>query len=372
MSVLDRPELLCDRLADWVNARLGNPGSLPVRAELLGPPPTGNSNVTLPFAVTWDGDGEAPVELVLRLQHPANQIFLDADVHREFRVLSGLGAAGGVPSPTPRWFEPDPEILGHPFFVMDRVEGVVPVGKPSIHASGWLAERTPGERKRAWASSLAALAAVHGVDWRRHAGFLADAAHGTTIATRLAHARRWYDWVTDGRTYPITDAALDHLERTAHRIDDTNPVLLWGDARLGNTMFGADGTVAALLDWELASVGPAALDVGWWLCFDEFVTTAHGIERLDGYPTRAETIAEYAALTDSDLDELHWFEIYCAWVLTVTVIRMADIGVTEGRLAPETRMGEGNLTAQMLARWLDLPVPDLDPDYAARRGLPVR
>ena len=64
--------------------------------------------------------------------------------------------------------------------------------------------------------------------------------------------------------------------------------------------------------------------------------------------------------------------VLCAWVLTVTVIRMADIGVAAGRLAPSNRMGHGNLTAQMLARWLDLPVPELDPDYAARRGLSAR
>ena len=59
-------------------------------------------------------------------------------------------------------------------------------------------------------------------------------------------------------------------------------------------------------------------------------------------------------------------------MLTVTVIRMADIGVAAGRLPADNQMGTGNLTAQMLARWLDLPVPDLDPHYAARRGLPVR
>jgi hypothetical protein len=70
--------------------------------------------------------------------------------------------------------------------------------------------------------------------------------------------------------------------------------------------------------------------------------------------------------------DLGWFEMYALWVLTVTVIRMADIGVANGRLPADNRMGDGNLTAQMLARRLGLPVPDLDPNYAARRGLPVR
>jgi aminoglycoside phosphotransferase (APT) family kinase protein len=88
-----------------------------------------------------------------------------------------------------------------------------------------------------------------------------------------------------------------------------------------------------------------------------------------GYPDRDETIARYELLTGRTVGDLRWFEMLCAFVLTVTVIRMADIGVAGGRLPPDNRMGHGNLTAQMLARWLDLPVPELDAAYAARRGL---
>ena len=134
-------------------------------------------------------------------------------------------------------------------------------------------------------------------------------------------------------------------------------------------MFGEDHRVAAVLDWELASIGPAGIDLGWWLAMDEFQTTAHGIAPLPGYPDREATIERYAKLYGRVVDNVRWYEVLCAWALTVTVIRMADIGVAAGRLSPDNRMGHGNLTAQMLARWLDLPVPELDPAYAARRGL---
>ncbi len=139
-------------------------------------------------------------------------------------------------------------------------------------------------------------------------------------------------------------------------------------------IFRGDGTCAAILDWELASIGPAGLDLGWWLVMEEFQTSAHGIAPLPGWPGRDETIDRYTTLvtaaTTVDVDDLDWYEILAAWVLTVTVIRMADIGVARGTLPPTTRMGHGNLTAQMLARRLGLPVPRLDPDYARRRGLP--
>jgi aminoglycoside phosphotransferase (APT) family kinase protein len=164
--------------------------------------------------------------------------------------------------------------------------------------------------------------------------------------------------------------ALEYLvsEMPTEAID---PVLCWGDPRLGNILFGDDHRVAALLDWELAALGPPGIDLGWWLMFDEFTTRAHGVLPLPGYPDREVTIERHAELTGERVEHVEWYEIYAAWVVTVTVIRMADIAVEAGRLAPDNRMGHGNLTAQMLARRLDLPVPDLDPAYAARRGLPV-
>ena len=97
-------------------------------------------------------------------------------------------------------------------------------------------------------------------------------------------------------------------------------------------MFGADGRVAVLLDWELASIGPVGIDLGWWLAFDEFTTRAHGVDPVRGYPDRAATIERYERLTGRAVEHVRWFEVHCAWVLTVTVIRMADIAVAAGRL----------------------------------------
>lgn len=370
-EIVDRPVELAAALANWVGARLRGEGrmpSSPPQCVLHGTPATGNSNVTLPFTIRWGANANQRLDLVLRMQRPTNQIFLDPDVLREQQTLSALAAEGRVPVPTPRWADPDPSVLGHPFFVMDRVPGTVPTGIPSLHATGWLADLQPAQRTEAWESGIQALGAVHSVDWQSHVPFLADGANGTTLAQRIAHATTWYQWVTQGRKFTVTDAALDYLQRNKPA-ETEQPVLLWGDARMGNMIFGDDRRVAAVLDWELASIGPAGIDLGWWLAFDTFTTSAHGVDRLAGYPDRDSTIQRYQALTGHAVEHVRWFEIYCAWVLTVTVIRMADIGVAAGRLRADTRMGEGNLTAQMLARWLDLPVPDLDPDYAARRGL---
>jgi aminoglycoside phosphotransferase (APT) family kinase protein len=368
------PERLAQRLGVWITDRLRADGVVDDDADVqveLGPGPTsGNSNVTLPLAAHWHSAGQArSTELVLRMQVPTNQIFLDTDVLREHRVLSALDAVTTLPTPTPCWAESDPAVLGQPFFVMERVRGVVPAGTPSIHVTGWLSERTPEECRTAWESAMAAVVAIHDVDWRETLPFLTEAAVGATLETRLGHISDWYEWSCAGREFAVTDAALRYLREELPHLEPVPAVLVWGDARVGNVMFGDDHRVAAVLDWELASIGPAAIDLGWWLAMDEFQTTAHGITPVPGYPGREETIAFYEHATGRTVPDLRWFEVLCAFVLTVTVIRMADIAVAAGRLSPDNRMGHGNLTAQMLARWLDLPVPALDPAYAARRGL---
>lgn len=358
-------------LGEWLRARLAEDGEVfeDVVCTFDGPVPTGNSNVTMPFTASCSRAAPT-LELVLRMQVPVNQIFLDADVLREFRILEALSDIGSVPVPRPRWAEADPSVLGQPFFVMERVRGIVPTGSPSIHATGWLTERTADQLSTAWSSAIGAIVAIRRVGWRTHLPFLADGCNGTSLATRLEHVSSWYSWVVGERHYPITDAALEHLLTHVPRATG-EPALCWGDARLGNLMFGGDHRVVAVLDWELASIGPPGIDLGWWLTFDEFTTAAHGVPRLPGYPDRTATIDRYEELSGETIDDLRWYEVYCAWVLTVTVIRMADIQVAAGRLSPDNRMGHGNLTAQMLARWLELPVPALDPDYAARRGLPT-
>jgi aminoglycoside phosphotransferase (APT) family kinase protein len=363
---------LFGRLAPWIAEHLSRDGPVdgPARLEGLPGPASGNSNVTMPFVARWRVAGEPrQTDLVLRMQVPSNKIFLDTDVLREYHVLAALDNVAAVPSPSPYWAESDPAVLGQPFFVMERVSGLVPSGTPSIHTTGWLSQCTPAEARTAWDSALTTIAAIHDVDWHRVAPFLAQATNGTTLEQRLDHLAKWYEWAVAGREFPITDAALRYLRSELRGSDPGAPVLLWGDPRMGNFMFTADHHVAAALDWELASIGPAAVDLGWWLAMDEFQTAAHGVTPVDGYPGRDETIARYQALTGREVDHLRCYEILCAFVLTVTVIRMADIGVAAGRLSSDNRMGQGNLTAQMLARWLDLPVPELDPAYAARRGL---
>ena len=359
-------------LGPWLTSKLQEASGAAVSDLLLGPlvsPASGQSNTTVLFTATWsEGPVEHRSDYVLRLQPTSYRLFLDADVLREFRVLSALARHSSVPVPTMLWAEPSAEVVGAPFFVMSRVEGTVPFGKPSIHSTGWLPTLSPEERARVWSAGLEVLVAVHEVDWRRTHPFLVERdPAAVALAAHLERLDRWYSWATRGRSFPVTDAALHYLKAKAAVVQQEPPVLLWGDARIGNMIFADDLTVAAAIDWEVASIGPAGVDLGYWLFFDEFYTGACEVDRLEGFPDRATTIARYEALSGRGLEDLEYFELLAALLLAVTLIRQADIRVGLGELPADTRLGHDNSVTQLLARRLDLPVPELSPDYVARR-----
>jgi len=371
-TALDDPERVRAALRDWIAERL--PADRPaavhgVEVSELASPGAGQSSETVLFSVSWrEGRRDRTGRYVLRCQPRANQIFLDADVGREFRVLQALGAGSGVPVPPVLGAEPDPGVLGVPFFVMARVAGTVPQGKPSIHTVGWLPTLTAGRRARLWSGALDTLVAVHRVDWRSaHAFLLEPDGEETDLAGHVERLARWYRWVTGGRAFPVTDAALEHVVATAPTVSAGEPVLVWGDARVGNMIFRDDLSVAAAIDWELATIGPAGLDLGHWLFFDQLLTEASGVDRLAGFPDRATTIARYRERSGRPVDDVGWFETLAALFTATTVIRQADIGVGQGRLAPDTRLGHDNAITRVLARDLGLPLPELSRDWLAHR-----
>lgn len=363
-------------LARWLAERLSAEADQVEQVEVAGlrRAGVGQSSEMVLFDATWQAAGTRQVAgFVLRRQPGPDGIFRHPDIVREFRVLDAVRRAALVPVPRVRWLERDPAVLGAPFLVMDRVDGVVPAGKPSIHSVGWLPTLSPARRRTVWQSAVDTLAAIHAVDWRAtHAFLCPDPTVHPGLTRHLDTIADWYRWAVRGRAFPITDAALRHVLDRRRSVTPTDPVLLWGDARLGNMMFAEDGSaVRAVLDWEVATVGPAAVDVAHWLIFDEFATTAGGVDRLDGYPDRRATVDHYRALTGRALPDLDYFEVLQCLFLATTLIRQTDAAVSAGRMSATTRMAHDNTVTQMLARRLGLPVPELAPDYLRHRRAPA-
>lgn len=370
MSTLTREE--ADRLAAWLAPVLSSETGDPVGAvelDAFSVAPAGQSSDTVLFRASWSVRGTSRSRRLVLRRERAEGLFLWPDAVREARVIRALEGQTGVPVPHVLGWEPDATLLGVPFFVMDHVNGRVPVAKPSIHATGWLTSLSRSERERLWNAALEVLVAVHEVDWQRTHGFLVDdPGREMTGAAQVDKVITWYRWATAGRSFPITDAAVEELTARRDAATGGTAVLVWGDARPGNMIFDDANRCVAAIDWELATIGPPEIDLAHWLVFDDFATTAVGVERLPGWPDRDETVAKYEALSGRRVSGLWLFELLEELVIATTLIRQTDLRVRRGLLPPTTRMAHDNTLTQMIARRLGLPIPELSPDYVAYRS----
>jgi aminoglycoside phosphotransferase (APT) family kinase protein len=213
-------------------------------------------------------------------------------VDREFKVLSALSTTP-VPVPRALLFEPDPAVIGTPFYVMEKLEGRV------FHDCA-LPGLSPDERGAMYVSMAETLAALHAVD--PAAVGLGDFGRpGSYFARQLARwSRQWEESPTDD--IPELDAVVDWLSAKLPP-DDGRSAIAHGDFRLGNLMFHpTEPRVVGILDWELATLGDPLADLGyccmtWHSSPDEY----SGVLGLDidalGIPARDAFVARYEGLS---------------------------------------------------------------------------
>jgi aminoglycoside phosphotransferase (APT) family kinase protein len=326
-----------ESLAGWLARELAAGGRRDAAIQDLSAPDAGYSGKTIFVTVSCtapDGAG-CLQELVFRVQVPDQQLFVAPDALRQARVMSGLAGQPGVPVPAIRFTEADPQVLGAPFYVMDRVRGRVPGDVPSWHRKGWTVDLSPAERTRLHDNGLAALVALHRVDWRPGLDFLDPPGAGTALDRYLAQLGRWYEWCAPSRRFgpDVLAAGLRHV--LDHRPDDPADGIVWGDARVGNMCFADDLSVAALFDWESATIGPPGIDLGWWLMFERYLCEAQGLRRLEGVPGREQTIARYQELGGAAIPDIDYYELLAAVVMTLITSRLADVLVDTGRVTPD-------------------------------------
>ena len=300
---------LADELDDprWAQARLAPIGA-------------GRSNLT--YRVD-----SAAGSVVLR-RPPVGQVAATAhDMGRERRVIAGL-ASTAVPVPRVlAWSDGGPPVDAA-CFVMELVDGVVPLGELP---PGWAG--TEAERGRAGQALVDVLVALHGVDpasvglgdFGRPEGFMAR------------QVRRWgtqWEAARDagGAADPDTAAALTGLAQTlAGSVPTTQRhTIVHGDYRIDNCLFDAQdpGRIKAVLDWELSTLGDPMADLGlllvYWHQADEHplwkpAQRLASPTRLPGFPTRAEVADAYAAASGLDLEPLRWYVAFGAFKLAVVL-----------------------------------------------------
>ena len=228
-------------------------------------------------------------------REPEDGLLAPYDTEGQYRLHEALLRLGGVPVPGLRWLELDPSVLGMPFYVMDRVDGHVPVQwKPDdpIAFPDEAARRVVGEQ------FVDALAAIHALDWR---------ATGLAAEPRdeVAHWERLLDEAVLVEV-PLLREAIAWLR--ANPASSGRVALVHGDYRIGNFILGSDRRIAAVLDWELAHAGDPVEDIAW-----AGLRLFRGRSSLWSQLLPAEFLARYEERTGLHVDPevLRYFTVLC-------------------------------------------------------------
>ncbi len=243
-------------------------------------------------------------------------MFASYDLQHQYDAIRLVGELTDVPVPQVRWIEPTGEVLGTPFFLMDRIVGLVPRDVlPYNFGDNWLFDASAHQQRHLQDETVGVLTALHAVpDAATTFGFLDPAAAGgTALARNLAHARAWYDFaVPDIGRSPTAERALSWLD--AHLPPTDEAVLCWGDARIGNVLY-RDHEPVGVLDWEMATLGPRELDVSWLVFAHQVFETITGMLEMPGMPhflAEADVVARYEEIAGVQLGDLHWYHVYNA------------------------------------------------------------
>lgn len=303
-------------LAGWLATKLPS-GAEPAVTLHSGIDANGMSSETLVFDVSWrDGGEERTAEYIARVVPAAEDfpVLESYALQDQYDTMRIIGESSDVPVPSVGFMEPSGDVLGMPFFLMDRLAGVVPPDMMPYNFGGnWLFDASPEDQLRLQDSTVKTLAALHAIPAESFA-FLDPKLPGATALERnLARTRAWYEFaVRDLERSPLIDRALGWLE--SNLPDTTESVLVWGDARLGNVMY-ADFEPVGVLDWEMASVGPRELDLSWLIFAHrvfESMATGFDLPGMPDFMREEDVVARYAELTGAAIGDLTWYHVHSA------------------------------------------------------------
>jgi aminoglycoside phosphotransferase (APT) family kinase protein/putative sterol carrier protein len=343
------------KLVPWLQKKM--PLAQGISLSDMKPPEGGFSSETLVFNLSWREAGQQRSQGMVFRRPPQLPVFPDYDLRRQFLVMQRLQGTG-IPVPRVRWqVEQDEDVMGTPFFVMDKSEGVNPPDFPLYHTYGSYFNATPQKRARMWWECLEQIVKIHKLDWRRlRFDFLGAPKGGTsTIDGLLDYYERYLQWVAKDERQPILEAALKWL-RENHYVPE-RITLCWGDCRMPNCLYGRDGDVVTVLDWELAYLGDPVSDLAWFLFLDWHNSEAYGIPKLEGTPSDEETVRRYEELTGWRVNDLFYNQVLAPLRAAVSIIRvyknLRQMGVTI--LADDAELN--NPFTQRIASLLNLPAP---------------
>ncbi|MCL2584327.1 MAG: phosphotransferase family protein [Streptosporangiales bacterium] len=310
----DTPELTSpDNLAAWMDSAGLAPGA-PLKSRYI----SGGSQNEI-YEVTRGDDFRA----VLRIPPARANAERDKGIVREYRIIEGLDGTD-VPHTEAVGLCEDTSVLGRTFYLMGFVDGWSPMGlQPAPGTSGPRLWPSPFHEDLAARRELSfqlidGIALLSKVDWKARglAGLgRPDGFHERQVDRWTAFLERF-----KGRELPGWADAAAWLR--SHRPLDYIPGIMHGDYQFANVMFhhGAPARLAAMVDWEMGTVGDPKLDLAWVVqSWPEDTSggdgSVGGYVDLTGMPSRSELLERYASVSGRQVDDIDYYNVLARWKL---------------------------------------------------------
>jgi aminoglycoside phosphotransferase (APT) family kinase protein len=298
-----------DRLEKWMD-EVGLPGrGEPIEQRYLS---GGSQNEIYEIR-------RGPLHGAVRIPPPTAPESRDAGILREWRIIEALDGTE-VPHTAALGMCSDKSLLGRTFYMMGFVDGWSPMETMGRWPEPFNSDLDA--RKDLAYQLIEGIALLGNVDWK--AKGLEDLGRPDGFHDR--QVERWTAFLEriKGRDLPGFEVAADWLRK--HRPIDFIPGLMHGDYQFANVMFkhGAPARLAALIDWEMGTVGDPKLDLAWVVQswpedLNDPSLTGAGYADLYGMPTKDQLVAHYAEISGRQVDDLDYYIILAKWKLGVVL-----------------------------------------------------
>ena len=274
---------------------------------------------------------------VLRRPPPHLRANSNETMRREARMLSAL-AGTNVPHPGLIAACPDETVLGAAFYLMEPIEGFNPTtGLPALHAG------SPAIRHRMGLALVEGIAALGALDYRA-LGLEGFGKPDNYLERQVARWRSQLDSYAEHAGWP-GPKGVPGVDRVgawleAHRPASFQPGIIHGDYHLSNVLYRFDGPeLAAIVDWELTTIGDPLLDLGWLMATwpeDDRPSNANvSVTPWDGFPTMRELVEHYRPRTHRDLAAIDWYAVLACYKLGI-ILEGTHARACAGRAPKET------------------------------------
>lgn len=316
------------QLVSWLNGFMGSREAELQAVSAWRPSGTGLSSET--WIVELSSADQPDVErVVFRVSPDGPAVFPAYDEETEVVAITAA-AAEGVPVANVIAAGSIPA-LSRSVMALGYIDGAIPKDVPAYPSAGFLHDAPASGQRRAYAGFVDLLSRIHQVTAGRIRPGALRSFDAASPSDDLAFWSSYASWLeADPSDLAPFLTALNFLGE--NRPSRNDHVLNWGDAKISNVIFGDNYEPKGVLDWEMATLGPREVDLGFWLIYDRWATEGLGFAPLPGALDRTETIARYEERTGVSTCDVEYFEIWGAVRLGLLQLRLDRLLRCSGRL----------------------------------------